>query len=99
MITIRIDNSYSRLIGLNPEQEKAIKDLLSYTVGSYASYYSGGFGPQKKSLLSKGGVFPSGLLHRVLLYVINASIAFHIEDLRVTPRTNKKLFKMAYKTK
>lgn len=90
MITIRIDNSYSRLIGLNPDQEKAIKDLLSYTVGSYTSYYSGGFGPQKKSLLSKGGVFPTGLLHRVLLYVVNASIAYEIVDLRVRPSVGPK---------
>lgn len=85
MITIRIDNSYSRLIGLSADQEKAIKNLLSYTVGSYASYYSGGFGPQKKSLLTKGGVFPSGLLRRVLSYLLNASIAFEIQDIRVIP--------------
>lgn len=85
MITIRIDNSYSRLIGLTPEQEKAIKDLLSYTVGSYASYYSGGFGPQKRSLLTKGGVFPTGLLPRALDWLLKHDVAFITQDIRVRP--------------
>src|ERR1700677_3631254 len=65
MISIEIGNSYSRIKGLNPKQERELKTALSYTVGGSSAYFSG-YGVRKKSLLSKGGEFPTGLLERVV---------------------------------
>lgn len=76
MALIEIDNSYSRVTGLTGEQEKRLRNLLSYVVGGSSSFYSR-FGPRKKCLLSKKGEFPTGLLERVL------------EDLRIAPKDTK----------
>jgi len=64
MIKIAVGNSYSKITGLSPKQDKELREALSYTVGKDSQYY-GGFGPKKKSLLSKKGEFPTGLLLRV----------------------------------
>lgn len=64
MIKLEIGNSYSKITGLPASEEKKLRDKLSYTIGEGSQYY-GGFGPRKKSLLSKRCEFPTGLLHRV----------------------------------
>lgn len=64
MISIEIGNSYSKIKGLTAEQEKELRNELSYAVGGSSAYFSG-YGVRKKSLLSKKGEFPTGLLHRV----------------------------------
>ncbi len=79
MIQLIIDNSYSRVTGLNPAQEKELKALLSYTVGSYFS----AFGPTKKSMLNKRGEFPTGLLERVKAYL--AAFGYAKKDIRIQP--------------
>lgn len=66
MITLTIGNSYSKISGLSASQEKELRKILSYKVGSHFS----GFGIQTKSLLSKKGEFPTGLLHRVPPWVM-----------------------------
>lgn len=68
MITLTIDNSYSRIEGLSASQEKGLKALLSYTVGGSAAFFSG-FGVRKKSLLEKKGYFPTGLLSRLIAHI------------------------------
>lgn len=64
MIKVSVGNSYSNISGLTPQQEKQLRNELSYTVGGSAAFFSG-FGVRKKSLLSKRGDFPSGILHRI----------------------------------
>lgn len=65
MVSITINNSYSRVLGLTAEQHKALASELSYTVGGQSAYFSR-YGARRKSLLSKRGEFPTGLLHRVI---------------------------------
>jgi superfamily II DNA or RNA helicase len=64
MVTITINNSYSRIEGLSVSQEKELREVLSYVVGGSSSYFSG-FGPKRRSLLDKKGYFPTGLIYRV----------------------------------
>ncbi len=68
MITITIDNSYSRITGLTVSEEKKLRTTLSYAVGGSSAFFSG-YGPKKRSLLDKKGYFPTGLLHRVKKYL------------------------------
>lgn len=77
MIIININNSYSTITGLTSKQEKEVRDLLSYTIGSHFS----NFGPKRKSLLSRRGEFPTGLLNRVKSYL--SPDAYKCIDLRI----------------
>lgn len=86
MIQLEINNSYSKITGLTALQEKELKTLLSYTVGSYFSR----FGPTKKSMLSKRGEFPSGLLPRVEAYL--AKFGYAKKDLREKPVSTAGMF-------
>jgi superfamily II DNA or RNA helicase len=61
---ILIGNSSSTITGLTSQQFDTLKKALSYVVGGSSAYFSG-YGIRRKSLLSKKGEFPSGLLHRV----------------------------------
>jgi superfamily II DNA or RNA helicase len=65
VIQLRVNNSYSKISGLSPLQEKELRELLSYTVDAQSAYFSGSYGPRKKCLLSKRGEFPTGLIHRL----------------------------------
>ena len=73
MVKIIINNSFSTILGLNLVEEKELRKLLSYSVGNF---FSGPFGPRKKSLLSKKCEFPTGLLKRVHIYLSTKSIAY-----------------------
>lgn len=64
LITLAIDNSYSKVSGLTAPQEKELRGRLSYVVGGKSAFFSG-YGPQRRSLLSKRGDFPTGLLEEV----------------------------------
>jgi hypothetical protein len=86
MIQLTIHNSYSKVSGLSVKQEKELKVLLSYTVGSYFSR----FGPTRKSMLSKRGEFPSGHLPRVTKYL--GRFGYTKKDLRVKPVPTKGMF-------
>lgn len=66
MIKLEIGNSYSRITGLNPKQEQQLRNELSYTVGGSSAYFSG-YGIRRKSLLTKRGELPTGLLHRLTI--------------------------------
>jgi len=78
MITLAIDNSYSRITGLNPKEEKSLRNLLSYNTGSYFD----GYGLRRKTLLTKKGEFPTGLLSKVILTFPKAVI----KDNRIRPK-------------
>jgi superfamily II DNA or RNA helicase len=84
VVTILIDNSYSKLSGLSLNQEKALSNLLSYIVGGKSSFYSK-YGPKRKSLLSKRGDFPTGLLARVYNFLLDNNIQFERKFLNKVP--------------
>lgn len=65
MISLEINNSYSRITGLSAAQEKELRKVLSYTIGGSAAYFSG-FGIRRKSLIDKKGYFSTGLLSKLL---------------------------------
>lgn len=68
MAKLTIGNSYSRLTGLLPKQEKELREKLSYVIGGASAYFSG-FGPKRRSLIDKKGFFPTGLIHRIEAFV------------------------------
>lgn len=82
MITITRGNSYSKLNGLNRDQEKAVSKALSYTVGGSSAFFGRDYARQT-SLLSKTGEFPSGLLIRVLMELVKYGVT--IDDTRFKP--------------
>lgn len=84
MITIEIGNSYSVIKGLTPAQERAIRGELSFQIDPRVAYFSKSF-PKQRSLLSKKGEFPTGLVSRVLLYLNTNRLEHSIEDLRIVP--------------
>jgi len=84
MVTITVDNSYSRITGLSLKDEKDLKDKLSYIVGGSNSYFSK-FGPRKRSLLGKRGDYPSGLNHKVIAFLKNRKLRYEVKDVRVEP--------------
>lgn len=84
MVTLELGNSYSKISGLTPAQEKALRERLSYIVGGTNSIYSA-YGPQRKSLLDKKGMFPTGLLERVKDYLVSVRLTAHMVNKRVRP--------------
>lgn len=62
---LTINNSYSKISGLTAAQHKELANQLSYVVGGKSAYFSK-YGVQRRSLLSKRGEFPSGLLPRIM---------------------------------
>jgi len=63
MIELVIGNSTSQLLGLSIKEYNEVKELMSYTLDPKAQYYSKSFGSGKKTLLTKKGEFPTGLLY------------------------------------
>lgn len=66
---LTIGCSYSRIEGLNVEQIKQLRELLSYNVDPQVAYFAGGNYPTKRYCIDKKGVFATGLLFRVLDYL------------------------------
>lgn len=89
MILLKIDNSYSKVEGLTVSQHKKLADALSYTVDKQASFFSGGYGPRKKTLLDKKGYFPTGLHMRFSEFCAVEKVTLNIQDLRKQPYQTK----------
>ena len=84
MVRLVINNSYSKILGLTQIQEKDLRKEFSYIVGGKNSYFSK-YGPKRRSLISKYGEFPSGLLNRVRHYLRHNSIKFETESTCKSP--------------
>lgn len=93
MIKLAIDNSYSNISGLSIQQHKELSNVLSYELNAQASYFSG-YGPKKRTLLSKKGDFPSGLINRAIAYLDTAKVSHSITCLKKRPKANPGLFKL-----
>lgn len=92
MITVEVNNSECKIEGLDTKQHRQVSDLLSYTLNPTAHFFSGGYGPKKQSLLSKKGVFPTGVLYVVKAWAHKHKVAVKYQDLRVKPAPQPGLF-------
>jgi len=90
MVQIKLGNSYSQVVGLNTDQMRKLKRLLSYTPDNF---FAGGF-PRPKYLIDAKGHFPTGLLNRVKGFLAREEIIPVIIDLRIVPKSTPGLFKM-----
>lgn len=88
-VVIHIDNSYSRITGLTPEQFKKLRAALSYQDNPKAVFYSGKRFPTTKYLIDSKGNFPTGLLNRVELFLKKDEIRFIHNDLIPAALVNK----------
>lgn len=86
MSKVTIGNSYSTVIGLSPQNERALREELSYETDANAAYFSGRYGPRKKCMIDKAGSFPTGLINRVLEFLI-ARCKIEVIDGRRKPST------------
>ncbi len=84
MIILTIDNSYCNIAGLSIQQEKQLKELLSYAINAQQAYFGGGFRSTKRCLMDKKGNFPSGLKYIVKNYL--KSVKYSSRDLRIRPQ-------------
>lgn len=80
MAQVIVGNSFSLVTGLSPQEHRGLAKALSYTQGNHFS----GFGPVTKSLVSKRGEFPTGLLTKVVEHLI-VDTAFDVKDERKIP--------------
>lgn len=88
MLNLTIGNSYSQIKGLSPQDEKALRNELSYVVGGSSAHFSG-FGVKRRSLLDKKGNFPTGLFYKVKEFVEpkwNALAGDKFTDNRIAPK-------------
>jgi superfamily II DNA or RNA helicase len=85
MIWITVDNSETRIEGLSIELHKKLAKILSYTTVAPNSYASRLYPPRPISLLSKKGIFPTGLLERALSFFKHSKVEVHLVDLRKAP--------------
>jgi superfamily II DNA or RNA helicase len=84
MLIVTINNSYSKISGLSVSQDKAVREELSYLVGGSSSFFSK-YGPRRKSLLSKAGEFPTGVLEKVLYFFKASRLKYTLKDSRIRP--------------
>lgn len=85
MILVTIDNSRSKIDGLNMQQFRELRDLMSYTTGPTHNYYQKLYA-RKISLLNKKGEFPTGIIYLVWLYLQGNSLAYEVKELRKQPK-------------
>lgn len=83
MITITVNNSFSQIQGLSPEQEKGLRKELSYSSDPQAAYFSGGY-QRIRHLIDKKGNFPTGLLARTREFLGNTP--YKLQDARRKPQ-------------
>lgn len=82
MIVIEINNSTSKITGLVSSKFNKLRKLLSYTTNPTASYFAGNYN-RPKYVIDKQGVFATGLLNRVINFLIKEKIQFEEKDLRI----------------
>lgn len=92
MILIKVDNSECKIENLTIEQHKKLKDELSYLLNANAPQ---NIWKKRVSLLGKGGLFPTGLLPRVLLHLNKQMLKYTLNDIRRIPTPQKDLFKLS----
>lgn len=87
MIELVIDNSACSIQGLNAEDFRKLRNVLSYdelTRGRWGQYKT-----VRRFLMDKYGGFPTGLLYLVYSYLKERSLEVRSTDLRIRPRLNQ----------
>lgn len=83
----------SKVEGLNKDQFRALRDVLSYRVEARTAYFSGGWRNPKRHLLGLRGDFPTGLLYLVENYLNGRT--YQSRDLRKAPQLTFKGLRQA----
>lgn len=83
MITIEVNNSYSKINGLASTPFNKLRKALSYSTDAQAAYFSGGNYNRLRYCIDKQGNFPTGLLPRVKAFLEEQHIKFDISDRRL----------------
>ncbi len=86
MVTLTVNNSFSKIEGLKAEPFNRLRKLLSYSPDSQSAYFSGGYGPTLRYCIDKYGSFPTGLAHRVVDFLFKEEIDFDLKDSRIAPK-------------
>lgn len=95
MLKLTIGNSLCQLDGLTREQYSSVKMILSYKV--QGSFFSGDPNGGVRSLVSKKGIFASGLLPRVQEWLRDNKLGVRLTDLRKRPIGHPGLFTLELK--
>lgn len=77
-----MENSYSKISGLTSEPFNKLRKALSYSIDSKAAYFSNNKFNTTRYCIDKHGVFATGLLRRVRLFLLSAHIEYKINDKR-----------------
>lgn len=86
MVTVNINNSLSQIEGLTITDHASLKKILSYNVTSGSSFMTWKFGVITRSLLTKKGGFPTGLLYLVKQFLKTNNIPHTLIDHRRQPK-------------
>ncbi len=78
--------------GLTAEQHSKLKGVLSYETAPAMNFYTKTFSSTMRTMLSKRGDFPTGLLYLVLEWLTIASHKYETVDLRIKPKSKEGLF-------
>lgn len=85
MLTLKINNSFSQILGLSIQDFKALREELSYQIDP-GNFFANRYGPQIKYMLDKRGSFQTGLLHRVTAFLDLRSLPYKAVDERKRPK-------------
>lgn len=91
MLVVTIDNSLCNILNLPKEIHLKLKELLSYNLDF--NVFLGSY-PKKRTLLSKKGSFPTGLLYLVKRFLTANAIPALYQDIRKKPKVENKLFNL-----
>lgn len=89
MLTIEVNNSYSRVTGFDKETYNLLREALSYETDANSRYFAGGNYPTRRYLLDRKGTFPTGLLKRVTAVIPAAKVV----DKRTVPKPKRGMFR------
>lgn len=91
MITLEIGNSYSKINNLTSIPFNQLRKELSYQIDSQAAYFSNNSFNRTKYCIDKHGNFPTGLLKRVIFFLLTNNIKYKTHDRRKKPKTSGKM--------
>lgn len=94
MLTIEIGNSECKVIGADSALMTQLKAVLSYETAPAMNFYTKTFSSQKRTLMSKQGVFPTGLVSRLTDYLGSNNIYYTATNLRIKPERLETPFKL-----
>jgi hypothetical protein len=94
MINIEIGNSECKVTGADSVIMTQLKAVLSYDTVPAMNFYTKTFSSQKRTLMSKQGVFPAGLVKTLLDWLQTNNIQHRTIDTRKIPKRREGMFKL-----